>query len=249
MRLAMANLRPLRSAPALESFGSEGDPAETRGAAVPGIAPAEHARALARATAEAHARGYEEGAAAALAQAESDLATLLADLRETLSDQAVTGIAARAAAEKALEPVLAACMTAVAPSLVRRGFSETVLEHLQDILSRAPASRVRLHLHPDVIAPLRQLFGTHGIDEACVDLTADPGSDAFSARIGWADGFDEVSPSTAAMELTARLAPLMRRSTDAEPAVQTAVQTADQSTVQTAEPDQPVFESPNAAVG
>lgn len=198
---------PPRGTPVLESFGS--DDAQADRAKPPGIAPADHARAVAKAAAEGHARGYEEGAAAALAQAESDLAMLLGHLCEILSDQAVTGRAARAAAERALAPLVAACLTAIAPGLAQSSLAGAVLDHLATILARAPASRIRIYLNPQMLGSLEEAFAARGLDAGQVDLLPDPDCPLVTARIGWAEGYDEVSPGAAAEALAERLAPLL----------------------------------------
>lgn len=206
---------PLGAPPGSPSSGSTGATSAARGAkrggAAPGsgIDPAEHAKAVARAAAEAHARGYEEGAAAALAQSETETTLLLARIAEAVADFAMTGHAARAAAERALGPLLAASLAALAPSLARTALPGEIAARLIAILARAPDPRLRLTLHPEMVAPVETALRAGGIalDRVAFESRAD--CPALTARLGWADGFDEIDPAAAAAELCTALAPLL----------------------------------------
>lgn len=188
----------------LESFAQ---PARQASSARPaGIDPAEHARALSRAAAEAHARGYEEGAAAALAAREAELELLLAGIAETLADRAVTGREARAAAERALEPLLLAVIRAIAPELARAGLPGEIAARLGQIVAAAPESCIRIDLAPEMAGPVHTALSGAGVPEGRVEIRPDPGCPALEARIGWADGIDRIAPGTAAGEVLASLA-------------------------------------------
>jgi hypothetical protein len=168
-----------------------------------GIDPAEHARALARTAAEARAAGYEAGVADALARGETELRLALGAIAEALSDRGVTGTEARTAAARALAPVMAAVIRALAPTLAESGLPGTVVGRLGAILERAPTARPVIGLAPALAGSVAEALAAAGIPEARFEIRPDPDCPGLEVRIGWAEGIDRIDAAAAAAETLA----------------------------------------------
>lgn len=168
----------------LEEFG-----AELGGETPVARVQSELERQIALVRSEAHARGYEEGAAAAIAAYDSELKMLLGDIAERLSDADLSATAARAAALRALAPLVQSLIAAICPALGPTGLAAEVSARMHDAIAAAPGTRPVVTLSPDMVALVEDKLAAEGYS---ADIRQDPTMPALRARVSWAGGFDEI---------------------------------------------------------